>query len=165
MHTPLSQLSPQSGRQVVVPPAVCRSAATTVAKEMGCALRPECAAASEDTRSTVPSVGQSVRGLLPGAKAVFTFMKFRLFSRFCGKYGRCVAPEICGCGEGQQHCRNGSCDDIEHCSCPSGETHFIDRCLKADRLSQHLNTSEKRKHFNRQLAYEFNALIGRLFNF
>ncbi|XP_044251145.1 epidermal growth factor-like protein isoform X1 [Drosophila takahashii] len=85
--------------------------------------------------------------------------------RSCGKFGRCVAPEICGCGQGQQHCRNGSCDDVEHCTCPAGETHFIDRCLKPDQLIQQLNTSEKRKHFNRQLAYEFNALIGRLFNF
>jgi len=40
-----------------------------------------------------------------------------------------------------------------------------DRCLKPEHLSQQLYTSEKRKHFNRQLAYEFNALIGRLFDF
>jgi len=61
--------------------------------------------------------------------------------------------------------RRKNCDDVEHCSCPAGQTHFIDRCLKPEHLSQQLYTSEKRKHFNRQLAYEFNALIGRLFDF
>ncbi|KAH8276041.1 hypothetical protein KR026_000732 [Drosophila bipectinata] len=84
--------------------------------------------------------------------------------RSCGKYGRCLAPNICGCEHTGQHCLNGQCESGDHCQCPSGETHFVDRCLGQNQLNLQLSTDKKRKHFNLQLGHEFNALIGRLFN-
>lgn len=84
--------------------------------------------------------------------------------RSCGKYGRCLAPNICGCGHAEQHCLNGLCESGDHCQCPPGEAHFVDRCLGPNQLNHQLSTNEKRQHFNQQLGHEFNALIGRLFN-
>ncbi|XP_041451204.1 von Willebrand factor D and EGF domain-containing protein isoform X1 [Drosophila obscura] len=82
----------------------------------------------------------------------------------CGPHGLCLEPNICGCRPSQQHCLNGSCDASGHCSCPNGQTHFVDRCLKPPQLIHQFATNERRLHFNQQLSYEFSALIGRHFN-
>ncbi|KAM7352183.1 nimrod B1 isoform 1-T1 [Cochliomyia hominivorax] len=83
----------------------------------------------------------------------------------CGLYGKCIAPNKCACGFGLQLCLNGSCDALGHCVCPQGMSHFIDQCLYSSILKTTIYSYIQREFYNKQLNYEFNALIGRHFRF
>ncbi|TMW45465.1 hypothetical protein DOY81_009458, partial [Sarcophaga bullata] len=79
--------------------------------------------------------------------------------RGCGRYGECIAPDTCACGTGRQICLGGLCSALGHCQCPPGMSHFIDECIYPGSLL--IYSYEQREFYNKQLSYEFNALIGR----
>ncbi|XP_062120997.1 epidermal growth factor-like protein [Drosophila sulfurigaster albostrigata] len=84
--------------------------------------------------------------------------------RSCGEYGKCLAPNVCGCVPDNQLCQLGSCDANGHCQCPTGQVNFVGRCLQPQHIEHHLSSLERRRERSEELKYEFNALIGRLFN-
>ncbi|XP_013104566.2 epidermal growth factor-like protein [Stomoxys calcitrans] len=84
----------------------------------------------------------------------------------CGPYGKCVKPNTCACGSGQQHCLGGDqCTSEGKCRCPFGMQHFIDRCLYPFKVQSKIFTTAERLHYDKELKYEFEALIGRFFQF
>ncbi|XP_034099045.2 epidermal growth factor-like protein [Drosophila albomicans] len=84
--------------------------------------------------------------------------------RSCGEYGKCLAPNVCGCVPDNQLCQLGSCDANGHCQCPTGQVNFVGRCLQPQHIEHHLSSLDRRRERSEELKYEFNALIGRLFN-
>lgn len=81
----------------------------------------------------------------------------------CGYYGKCVAPNVCGCGLSNQHCSFGNCDALGKCICGEGLVRFVDKCVAPNRLESLLSNYDQRLIYNQQLKLEFNNLIGRHF--
>ncbi|XP_073823607.1 nimrod B1 [Musca autumnalis] len=84
----------------------------------------------------------------------------------CGIYGQCIAPNKCACGQGQQLClAGGNCTPNGKCQCPQGMNHFIDRCIYSATVENVIFTLDERQHFDKELRHEFEAIIGRMFQF
>ncbi|XP_017465112.1 PREDICTED: tenascin isoform X2 [Rhagoletis zephyria] len=87
----------------------------------------------------------------------------------CGFYGKCIAPNVCGCSivEGPmrnyQRCANGNCNSKGRCRCKEGYVRFIDQCMEPDKVTTYASMRPSR--LNETLLQEFNMLIGRHFMF
>ncbi|XP_055847239.1 epidermal growth factor-like protein [Episyrphus balteatus] len=81
----------------------------------------------------------------------------------CGYYGKCVAPNVCGCGLSNQQCSFGNCDAFGKCVCGEGLVRFVDKCVAPNRMESLVSSYEQRSIYNQQLRLEFNNLIGRHF--
>ncbi|EDW03235.1 GH11129 [Drosophila grimshawi] len=81
----------------------------------------------------------------------------------CGYYGKCLAPNVCGCGPDGQLCVQGSCDATGHCQCATGWTHYVGQCVEPQNIMQLVSNERQRRKHNEDFKYEFNTLIGRIF--
>ena len=83
----------------------------------------------------------------------------------CGFYGKCIEPDICGCGPDNQKCINGGCNSRGKCICPANLTRFIDSCVTQDNLT-YLSTNPREQYrYNKELVNEFQIHIGKYFMF
>ncbi|XP_016963931.1 epidermal growth factor-like protein isoform X1 [Drosophila biarmipes] len=86
----------------------------------------------------------------------------------CGFYGKCIAPNVCGCAlvpgpeRSYQRCEFGLCNSIGRCRCQVGMTRFIDRCMSPDTVTTYASMNPVK--VNASLIQEFNLLLGRHFN-
>ncbi|XP_075150069.1 nimrod B4 isoform X2 [Haematobia irritans] len=89
--------------------------------------------------------------------------------RSCGFYGKCIAPNVCGCAlidghlKSYQQCDGGSCTSKGHCSCLPGKTRFINQCMSPDEVTTYATIHHEK--MNVAFFDEFNLVIGRFFNF
>uniref|UniRef100_A0A6P4FGP6 von Willebrand factor D and EGF domain-containing protein n=1 Tax=Drosophila rhopaloa TaxID=1041015 RepID=A0A6P4FGP6_DRORH len=87
----------------------------------------------------------------------------------CGFYGKCIAPNVCGCAvvpspdQIYQRCQHGLCNSMGRCRCQVGKTRFIDKCMSPDTVTTYASMDTVR--VNGSLIQEFNLLLGRHFNF
>ncbi|KAH8378191.1 hypothetical protein KR093_009994 [Drosophila rubida] len=87
--------------------------------------------------------------------------------RGCGFYGRCIAPNVCGCAvvpgplSSYQRCENGDCNAEGHCRCLVGKTRFIDMCMSPDTVTTYAAMNPPR--VNASLMHEFDLLLGKHF--
>ncbi|XP_030377144.1 uncharacterized protein LOC115626033 [Scaptodrosophila lebanonensis] len=87
--------------------------------------------------------------------------------RGCGFYGKCIAPNLCGCAllpgrfDSYQRCEQGFCSAKGRCRCMEGKTRFIDKCLSPDTVTTYASMNPPRA--NSSLIHEFDLLLGRYF--
>ncbi|KAL7740373.1 hypothetical protein ACLKA6_013171 [Drosophila palustris] len=85
----------------------------------------------------------------------------------CGFYGKCIAPNVCGCAvvagpeSSYQRCENGYCNAEGHCRCLVGKTRFIDKCMSPDTVTTYASMNPPK--VNASLMHEFDLLLGRHF--
>lgn len=88
----------------------------------------------------------------------------------CGFYGKCIAPNVCGCAitdgffASFQHCNMGHCNARGQCRCSVGTSRFIDHCLPPDKVTTYAS-SKHYNQLNKALFHEFHLLIGQHYIF
>lgn len=87
--------------------------------------------------------------------------------RGCGFYGKCIEPDVCGCGLDKQKCINGNCNSRGKCVCNSenGLMRYIDSCVTHDNLTRIVTNPNAQARYNHELLNEFNNHIGKYFQF
>ncbi|XP_017154787.1 von Willebrand factor D and EGF domain-containing protein [Drosophila miranda] len=87
--------------------------------------------------------------------------------RGCGFYGKCIAPNVCGCAivpgpeTSYQKCAMGLCSSLGRCRCLEGKVRFIDKCMSPDTVTTYASVDPTRA--NSSLILEFELLLGRHF--
>lgn len=89
---------------------------------------------------------------------------FTFFSG-CGFYGKCIEPNVCGCGEDNQKCVNGVCNSRGKCVCNKDLFRYVDACVSYNNLTRIVTNSYEKKRYNIELLNEFNNHIGKYFMF
>ncbi|KAH8409966.1 hypothetical protein KR009_003241 [Drosophila setifemur] len=85
----------------------------------------------------------------------------------CGFYGKCMAPNVCGCAvvpgpdRTYQKCELGLCNADGRCRCMIGKTRFIDKCMSPDTVTTYASMNPIQ--VNSSLIQEFDLLLGRHF--
>lgn len=85
--------------------------------------------------------------------------------RGCGFYGKCIEPNVCGCGRDKQKCINGVCNSRGKCICEEHLHRYIDSCVTYDNLTRIVQNPNEQRRYNMELVNEFNNNIGNYFNF